>query len=100
MSAPRLEAFLAKIYVDEESRERFLADPRGEAAKAGLEEREIEALEKIDRAGLLLAARSLQRKRQRSRRRQRASLLTRVYAFAKSSINRAYRSYRSYRPYS
>jgi hypothetical protein len=27
-------------------------------------------------------------------------LLTRVYAFAKSSINRVYRSYRSYRPYS
>jgi hypothetical protein len=34
MSAARLEAFLAKIYVDEDSRERFLADPRGEAAKA------------------------------------------------------------------
>ena len=66
MSAARLEAFLAKIYVDDESRERFLADPRGEAAKAGLGEREIEALEEIDRAGLLLTARSLQRKRQRS----------------------------------
>jgi hypothetical protein len=65
MSAPQLEAFLAKIYVDEESRERFLADPRGEAAKAGLGEREIEALEKIDSAGLVLTARSLQRKRQR-----------------------------------
>jgi hypothetical protein len=64
MSAARLEAFLAKIYVDEKSRERFLADPRGEAAKAGLDEREIESLEKIDRAGLVLAARSLQRKRQ------------------------------------
>jgi hypothetical protein len=65
MSAARLEAFLAKIYVDEESRERFLADPRGEAAKAGLGEREIEALEKIDRAGLMLATQSLQKKRQR-----------------------------------
>lgn len=65
MSAARLEAFLAKIYVDEESRERFLADPRGEAAKAGLGEREIEALEKIDRAGLVLTTRSLQKKRQR-----------------------------------
>jgi hypothetical protein len=63
MSAARLEAFLAKIYVDEESRERFLADPRGEATKAGLGEREIEALEKIDRAGLILATRSLQKKR-------------------------------------
>jgi len=65
MSAERLEAFLAEIYVDEVSRERFLADPRGEAAKAGLSEGEIEALEKIDRAGLILTARSLQKKRRR-----------------------------------
>jgi len=60
-----LEAFLAKIHVDEDSHERFLADPRGEAAKAGLSEREIEALEKIDRAGLILTYQSLQKKRQR-----------------------------------
>jgi len=65
MSAARLEAFLAKIYVDEDSRERFLADPRGEAAKAGLNEQEIGALEKIDRAGLILTAQSLQKKRRR-----------------------------------
>ena len=65
MSAARLEAFLAKIYVDEDLRERFFADPRGEAAKAGLNEHEIEALEKIDRAGLILTAQSLQKKRRR-----------------------------------
>ncbi len=65
MSAARLEAFLAKIYVDEDSRGRFLTDPRGEAAKAGLNEQEIEALEKIDRAGLILTAQSLQKKRRR-----------------------------------
>jgi hypothetical protein len=65
MSAARLEAFLAKIYVDEDSRERFLADPRSEAAKAGLNEQEIKALEKIDRAGLILTAQSLQKKRRR-----------------------------------
>src|SRR5262245_1118092 len=65
MSAARLEAFLAKIYVDEDSRERFLVDPRGEAAKAGLNEQEIGALEKIDRAGLILTAQSLQKKRRR-----------------------------------
>lgn len=65
MSAARLEAFLAKIYVDEDSRERFLADPRGEATKAGLNERETEAVEKIDRAGLALTAQSLQKKRRR-----------------------------------
>jgi len=65
MSAARLEAFLAKIYVDEDSHDRFLADPRGEAARAGLNEREIGALEKIDRAGLILTAQSLQKKRRR-----------------------------------
>lgn len=63
MSAPNLEAFLAKIYVDELARARFLADPRGEAARAGLSEQEIQALEKIDLVGLELTAQSLQRKR-------------------------------------
>ncbi len=65
MSSALFEAFLAKIYVDEETRERFLTDPRGEAASVGLSEREIEALENIDRAGLILTVRSLQKKRQR-----------------------------------
>lgn len=65
MSTAQLEAFLAKIYVDEQARARFLADIRGEAAKAGLSESEIAALEQIDRVGLELTARSLERKRQR-----------------------------------
>jgi hypothetical protein len=64
VSAERLEAFLAKIYVDESARERFLADPRGEATKAGLQNEEVEALEKIDRVGLILTTRSLRKKRQ------------------------------------
>ena len=65
MSTARLEAFLAKIYVDEQARAKFLADPRGEAIRAGLTETEIAALEKIDRAGLELTAQSLAHKRQR-----------------------------------
>jgi hypothetical protein len=73
MSSECLEAFLAKIYVDEGLRERFLVDPRGEAEKAGLSEREIEALENIDRAGLILTARSLQQKRQRLTAKRRTS---------------------------
>jgi hypothetical protein len=63
MSTARFEAFLAKIYVDAEARARFLADPRGEAMRAGLTEPEISALEKIDRIGLELTANSLQHKR-------------------------------------
>lgn len=63
MNTARLEAFLAKIYVDEQARARFLAAPRQEASRAGLAESEIVALETIDRVGLELTARSLARKR-------------------------------------
>jgi hypothetical protein len=62
MSSSRLEAFLAKIYVNEQAREKFLADPRGEAIRAGLTESEIVSVEKIDRVGLELTVRSLTRK--------------------------------------
>lgn len=65
MSASRLEAFLAKIYVDESARARFLADPRGESIKAGLTEQEVEAVERIDRVGLDMLAQSLKQKRRR-----------------------------------
>jgi hypothetical protein len=60
----KFEAFLATIYVDDQARANFLADPRGSAVKAGLSETEILALEKIDRVGLELTARSLKHKRQ------------------------------------
>ncbi|HEX8846431.1 MAG TPA: hypothetical protein VF791_17420 [Pyrinomonadaceae bacterium] len=65
MSASRFEAFLAKLYVDERARAKFLRDPRGEAMKAGLTEQEVEAVVGIDRVGLELVAKSLERKRQR-----------------------------------
>ena len=65
MTTSRFEAFLANIYVDERARAKFLEDPRGEAIKAGLMLQEVEALEKIDRVGLDLLAKSLERKRQR-----------------------------------
>ena len=64
MNDSRLESFLAKIYVDENARSRFLDDPRGEAAKAGLTEQQIEDVVKIDRDGLELLAESLKRKKQ------------------------------------
>jgi hypothetical protein len=57
--------------VDEEARKRFLADPRGEARRAGLNEEEIQALEKIDRVGLELTAQSLKRKRHKHHRQNR-----------------------------
>jgi hypothetical protein len=65
MSASCFEAFLAKLYVDESVRAKFLADPRGEAVKAGLTEQEVEAVARIDRVGLDLLSKSLEHKRRR-----------------------------------
>ena len=62
MNDSRLETFLARIYVDHDARAKFLADPRGEATKAGLTAQQIEDVVKIDRDGLELMAQSLERK--------------------------------------
>jgi hypothetical protein len=64
MTSPAFEAFLARIYVDAQSRAKFLNDPAGAAREAGLTAEECEALEVIDRQGLEMAARSFARKRE------------------------------------
>jgi hypothetical protein len=66
VSISKLEAFLARIYVDEKSRTEFLNDPEVEARRAGLSTEECEAVEQIDRVGLVLMAASLERKRQKT----------------------------------
>lgn len=58
-----LEAFLAAIYVDSEARARFIADPFGEARRAGVSEADAQALVDVDRVGLELVVASLARKR-------------------------------------
>lgn len=63
MSAQKLEAFLARLYVDNQARARFLADPSREALNARLTPDDCAALEKIDLIGLELAAHSFARKR-------------------------------------
>ena len=68
MSVSKLEAFLARIYVDPEARARFLSDPNREASSAGLSLEEIEAVKQIDQVGLELFAESLERKRSRNHR--------------------------------
>ena len=73
MSTSLLEAFLARIYVDAQARERFLSDPTAEALKAGLSQDEIEAVKQIDQVGLELFAVSLERKKQRQYSKQRKS---------------------------
>jgi hypothetical protein len=62
-TSPEFEAFLARLYVDADFRQRFLEDRSGEAKRAGLSEAEGAALEGIDRNGLELAARSHKAKR-------------------------------------
>jgi hypothetical protein len=68
--SPAFEAFLVRLYVDSVARERFLRDPRGEATVADtpLTADEVEALVRIDRTGLELAAASYAAKRQRAKR--------------------------------
>ena len=65
MSVSNLEAFLARIYCDEQARASFLSDPAAAALSAGLSPDEIEALKQIDRIGLELFAVSLERKREK-----------------------------------
>jgi len=57
------ESFLARLYVDETLRARFLADPIGESRRAGFDEVTSQRLAQIDREGLELAAESFARKR-------------------------------------
>lgn len=68
MSISKLEAFLARIYVDPKARDRFLSNPGREALSAGLSPEEIEAVKQIDQIGLELFAESLERKKNRSHR--------------------------------
>lgn len=65
MSAQAFEAFLARIYVDEDARTRFRSDPRGEATRAGLSPEECSALQEMDWPGFELAVRSFATKRGR-----------------------------------
>ena len=85
MSSPALESFLAKLYTDEETRARFLADTRGEAGRAGLSEAEAAALGEIDRTGLQMAAASYAHKRAQHRG-PRPSLAKAVVGWMRSAV--------------
>jgi hypothetical protein len=64
VSSPDFEAFLVRVLLEPGTRERFLAAPQEVARAAGLTEPEVAALTAIDRAGLLMTAESLRRKRE------------------------------------
>lgn len=65
MSTPAFETYLARLYTDQDALERFLAHAADEARRAGLNEDEIAALRRCDRTGLMMAAASYRRKRQK-----------------------------------
>lgn len=67
-AARALEAFLARVYVDEGLRARVIDDPRSTGRDAGLREEQCEQLATLDLAGLVLAARSFEGKRRRAQR--------------------------------
>ncbi len=66
-TSSRFEAFLTQLFVVEEARQHFLAQPEAAAHAAGLSASECQALAHIDRVGLELAATSFQAKRSRRR---------------------------------
>lgn len=68
MSSPQFETFLARLYCDREFLEEFLHAPERATRDAGLDHREQQAAMVIDRAGLLMAARSYELKRGARRR--------------------------------
>jgi hypothetical protein len=63
MSSPRFETFLARLYSDREFLTHFMRTPENVTREAGLDSREQQAALAIDRAGLLMAARSYELKR-------------------------------------
>ena len=61
--APHTMRFLALLYADAPTRERFLADPEREARSFGFSEAEARSFAQIDREDLRLAARGFETKR-------------------------------------
>ena len=60
---PEFETLLARLYTEAPLRARFLANPRAEAERHQLNAEECDALERIDRVGLEMSARSFAHKR-------------------------------------
>jgi hypothetical protein len=63
MSSQRFEAFLARLYSEREFLDEFMQAPERAAREMGLDAREQQAALAIDRAGLVMAARSYELKR-------------------------------------
>jgi hypothetical protein len=77
MSSQRFETFLARLYSEREFLDEFMRAPGRAARDMGLDAREEQAALAIDRAGLLMAARSYELKRAGRRPRRRLHTLYR-----------------------
>jgi hypothetical protein len=64
LSTADVEAFLARLYTDEDFLVRFLDTPREALAQESLSDEERAALAAIDRSELMLAANSYRHKRE------------------------------------
>lgn len=81
MSAPGVEACLARLYTDATFREQFLADADRAMSAMKLSEQERAALRGIDKTGLRMAAKSYANK-QANRSVKKKSLVQRLFNFA------------------
>jgi len=55
MSSSAIEGYLARLYADKTARDKFLADPEGEARHAGLNDADTLATQAINGVGLHMA---------------------------------------------
>lgn len=65
MTTPLFEEFLARLYTDEQFLKCFLAEPEKFCLQKGLQRYEVEALLKIDKAGLILTHESIRFKKKK-----------------------------------
>lgn len=85
MSSQRFEAFLARLYSEREFLNEFMREPERATREMGLDTREQQAALAIDRAGLLMAARSYELKRQGRRAKGRVKLCIHRYILQRFS---------------
>ena len=89
MSSPQFETFLARLYCDRGFLQEFMREPDRAIEETRLSERERQAALAIDRAGLLMAVRSFESKRNarkthRSLRKRLYGLLNRLRGWVRS----------------
>lgn len=86
MNSPEFEAFLARLYTENDLRQQFLVNPAETARAAGLTNAQCVALAAIDREGLETASLSYAAKRKKSLRLNKRGKFTKWYAAVYDAI--------------